>query len=700
MLGVSCLLLGAVTFLIVAAPVDLLRDKVIEHLQARTGRTVTVAGPTSLTLFPRAAVTISDLSFAAPAAMGGAPTVAVKTLDAEMGLASLFVGQPNIKRVVLTRPSIDLRIDARGQRSWEVAAGPSASARSQEAGRSSREAPATAKARTEQMLERLSLESVRVVDGALRYVDERGGVRHELRALNADLALSGIAGPVQAKGSLVFNNETLAFEGTLSPLRAVLLEAETARVTGRLAGRPVEVTYDGTVAAVRGVTLDGRIGLKAPSAEALQAWLSQRAAPSGDAAALSLTSAITADEGKVSLSRLQATLGGASLSGSLTLDTKKARPHLGGDLRFTELDLGRLLLRQGTAAAPPAATAPAPRAPAPRARQPNPIDEVLRDDDDKSQPRRPRARGPGKRDGDWSDDRIDLEPLALADADLTLSADRILFKELAVGPGTLAVVLRNKVARITLEDLELYGGRGRGEVVLDGSSDVPVAVANIVLDAVAAQPLLKGALGFDWLDGRSNITVALSGQGTSERQIVSALKGKVSLAVANGTLSGIDIGKIVRGVEQARFADLSPAPSDQTRFSEFAGTFLIANGVAQNQDLRLTTQRVHVTGSGSVNLAQRQIDYTARTKVVAGAPAAGAVVSIGNLEIPVRIEGPWEKPNWSVEGQDQMLDAAKQIGKNLRSQEVQDAIKGLLGGGDGQQKVKPRELLDKLLKKP
>ena len=108
-LALSCLVLGVVTFLIVAAPVDLLRDKIIQHLEARTGRTVTVAGPTSLTLFPRAAVTISDLSFAAPATMGGAPTVAVKTLDAEVGVASLFVGQPSIKRVVLTRPAIDLR---------------------------------------------------------------------------------------------------------------------------------------------------------------------------------------------------------------------------------------------------------------------------------------------------------------------------------------------------------------------------------------------------------------------------------------------------------------------------------------------------------------------------------------------------------------------------------------------------------------
>ena len=42
---------------------------------------------------------------------------------------------------------------------------------------------------------------------------------------------------------------------------------------------------------------------------------------------------------------------------------------------------------------------------------------------------------------------------------------------------------------------------------------------------------------------------------------------------------------------------------------------------------------------------------------------------------------------------------SKQIGKNLKSQDVEDALKGLLGGGDGQPRVKPRDILEKLFKK-
>ena len=77
-----------------------------------------------------------------------------------------------------------------------------------------------------------------------------------------------------------------------------------------------------------------------------------------------------------------------------------------------------------------------------------------------------------------------------------------------------------------------------------------------------------------------------------------------------------------------------------------------------------------------------------------------AVINLSNVEIPVRIEGPWDKPNFSVAGQEKILEAVKEIGKNIKSKDVEEALKGLLGGGgDGEQKVKPRDILEKLFKK-
>jgi AsmA protein len=170
------------------------------------------------------------------------------------------------------------------------------------------------------------------------------------------------------------------------------------------------------------------------------------------------------------------------------------------------------------------------------------------------------------------------------------------------------------------------------------------------------------------------------------------------MATVNGAINGIDVGKLLRNIERGRFGELGASAGEKTAFSEFAGTYAIANGVAHNQDLRLVSDSMRATGSGSVNLAARSLDYTVTPKIQARASGERVVINLGSLEIPVRIEGPWDKPNFSVKGQEQIIEAVKEIGKNIKSKDVEEALKGLFGGGDGQ-RVKPRDLLDKFLKK-
>src|SRR5205085_10998646 len=64
--------------------------------------------------------------------------------------------------------------------------------------------------------------SINVTNGSVRYVDERSGLRHDVTALDFDLAVDGGAGPLTAKGSFAWRGEKLALEASVSPLQAVL----------------------------------------------------------------------------------------------------------------------------------------------------------------------------------------------------------------------------------------------------------------------------------------------------------------------------------------------------------------------------------------------------------------------------------------------------------------------------------------------
>jgi AsmA protein len=694
-LSVGCMLAGAVTFLLVAAPVDLVRDRAVEAVKARTGRDLAIAGSTKLTYFPRFGVAFSQVSLGAPADMGGPPVLAARSLQVELPVWSLFSRRVVPRQVRLDGPVIELRVDAQGRRSWDFAAWQERPIRLAQAGGRANDAGLESASGSEGGRGRLlPASSVRIVDATVRYVDERSGTSQELTGLDADLTADDATNTLDAKGSLTWTGEKLGFEAKLSPADT-LIGRGTAKLALRIAGRPIEATYDGAVGLGRELGADGTINVRAASWADLVQWAGKQRIAAAETGALAVSVRVAAADRRVALDDLSATLGDSSLTGSLAVETGGARPHVSGRLQLSELDFGRLLMRPGRsepAGGGAGATA-------------DPIGDLLQGKGG-GPAKAPQVRGFTKRSGPkgWSDEIIDLAPLGLADADLKLSVDRLVYKNVTTGQSRLALALQDRVAKITLEDVQLYSGRARGLLTLDGRGQMAATAVNVALDEVSALPLLTDALEFGWLDGRGTIAVALAGQGQSERQIVESLRGKVELSVSNGAIVGVDVGRMLGGIEKGRFSGLRTNPEDRTPFSEFGGSFVIANGVAQNQDLKLNSPHLQVSGSGSANLAQRQVDYIVRPKIAASHSGDGSVVSLAGLEVPVHVEGPWEKPTFtpdvkSVLGSEQAGEAIKQIGKNLKSQDVQDAIRGLIGGGDGQQKVKPRELLEKLLKK-
>jgi AsmA protein len=683
LLGVVSLAVAALVFLFVAAPVDIVRDRVIEQVKARTGRDLVVAGPISLSVFPRLAVSLKDVSLSAPEGMDVPPTLVVTALEVELRLWSLLSRQPAVERVTLLRPTIELAVDAAGRRSWETAKVQAPALRGA--------APNAGAARPPIAV------NLRLVDATVHYRDHRSGSHSEIGSLDLTLAADNPSTAVEMAGSLVANGAQLTVAGTASPLSA-LLSKEPAQVSIRITGAPFEAAYEGVLSLGEGFALEGMLNVKAPSARALGDWLGRPLPPGTDADAVTALATLKVAQGQVSLSGLDARVGDAAMTGTLALGTDKGRQHLSGSLRLSELDLSRLLRRPAPAPAVTAVPQPAASAPLPppaSTGQPPPAAGSIPPPAPAASAA-PAVPAPTARKG-WNEEPLNLKILNTLDADLAVATGRLIYRDIKTGPSRLSVALKDGVARIGLEEIELYAGRGRGLLTLDARGDGLVTTANLKLVDVSIGPLLTDALRVSWLEGRGSISLALAGKGLSERQIVEALNGTAEVLSSDGAIVGVDVGKIIRSVQQARLPSLTPSPDEKTPFKELSATFVIANGVAKNSDLKLASTHLQLTGEGVLNLGPREIDYTVRPKINAGEPEPGAVLKIGNLEVPVSIVGPWEKPAFTIKGQEQLTNTIRQIGKNLGSPEVQDALKNLLQGG-GEKRVRPRDLLEKLLK--
>ncbi len=675
------------------SPAGLVREQLIARVKAQTGRDLAIAGPTSLSLFPTLAIAMSDVTLSAAPGMAGEPTLKMQALEASVPLLPLLQRQVTVERLVLRRPIIDLHVDRNGRRSWDFAAVPPAGLRYAQAGGTrpgqlprelqefvKQANPDSREAVTSRgplaALEALSLEDVQIEGGVVRYSDDRSGFAGEVQQVDARIRLAGIASPLDAKGSVVWRGEAIAFDARLASPR-LLSEDRPARLTAKISGRPIEFDYDGTITLGKLPEAEGAVAAKSASLRALMALAGYRPGDAPGFTNAAINGRLKASESALSLTDGALSFDQLAAQGSITVELRPGRPMVRGNLQIAELDLNRLMqfnAGSATASAPtnlkpasaPKAASPAAAAAAPAAQPAQSIEDLLREDAAKPVPR---VRGYTRRHG-WSDETIDLSGLRLADAELKLSVGHLIYRDIKVGQTLMRVAVKDRALTANFDEIQLYDGRGRGLLTVDGAAAVPVIGANFSLDGTQALALLKDAGDFDWVAGRARINLALGGTGASERQIVASLNGRADVQFKDGAIVGYNIQQLLGGIAQGRFAGLERSANARTDFSEMAASFTVQNGIASNKDLRLVSPSLRITGAGTANLPERTMDYLLRPKLVAAQPSAA---DAGGLEVPVKLTGSWDKPtiapdlDAALKNPEQTVDTLKQLGRQFKN---------------------------------
>ena len=713
-LGLLALAGAGATYLAVTPPVDFLRQQVIAAVKAKTGRDLTIAGPVSLALFPELTLSLHGVALSAPPGMQSGPLVTMEALDAGVRLLPLLQSQISVDHLVLHRPVFDLRADKSGKRSWDFAeletprlvqvaqaTPPKAAAGDlpdavkdfvDNASDPTNPSPQM-KARLAR-LEELTLGDIHIDGGTVRYGDDRTGAAREVTGVDAHLGLKSLASPLDASGALVYENRPVTFGVKLASLRAIL-EDRPAKLTASIKSAPVEAQYDGTMTMRAAVELEGDLTAKAPSLRALALWFGHEMPPADGFGAVALAGKLKAGETSYVLNDANLAFDGETATGTALLDLAGPRPRINANLKISALDLNRYTLAAGkTVTSRPKTTVVKPAA-GPAQPAAKSIEDLI------NATSGAQVKGYTKRTG-WSEERIPLEALGLADADAKLTIGQLRYRSIVAGVSTVNGALKSKVLRLNFDDVALYDGHGRGFIQLDANPAAAVAGVNLALDGVAAQGLLKDAADFELLAGKAKVSVAIGAQGASEAELVRTSNGKADISVNDGAVVGYNLTNILRGLSQGRITGLNKSPSEKTDFSELAASFTIQNGIATNQDMRLTSPLLRVTGAGQIAVPAETVDYTVKPKLVASADGQGASGSLDGLEVPVRINGPWAAPAVApdlggvLKDPGKTVEAVKGIAKQLKdsgaAKQIGDAAKGI-------DTTKAKDFLNKLFNK-
>jgi AsmA protein len=702
--GIGLLALGvaAVTFLMISPPTEFIRNRVVSEVRAETGREFKIAGPASFTFFPSVGMRVKDVSLSAPPGMGGEPLLTAQSLDVGVRLWPLLRREIVVDQLVLHKPVFNLRVDAQGKRSWDIGA-VAAPVRYAEAATTVTDGPIRLAANSEGSggrgldLGELSLGDVRIVDGTVRYADERSGAAREITAIDADVQAPSLASPVDAKGSFLSQSEKIAFDGKITSL-GDLVKARQAKLALNVAGRPLNVHYDGTIALQNEIAAEGSLNGDTTSVRTLAEWLGTRLPRSDGFGTASLAATVTGSGESWRLSDTKLTLDGATATGTIGLITSGKRPHVVADLKVSNLNLDTYGSRTRDEQAAPVPTEDAaPPAQAPSG--PSSIEDLL---EQPSQPG-PKVKAFAHREG-WSAEPFDLSGFDLLDADAKLSITGLTYGGMRVDSSEASLTLKDRLLKTTLPDFRLYNGRGSGAVTVDATGKEALVAADFSLANIAAQALLKDSAGIDWLSGNYNGNLSIKGHGVSEEALVQSINGKGDFAFSNGAVAGFNLGGALRELSQGNIPNFEGSPSQKTDFTALTGTYVITDGVAHNEDLKLSGPAVRATGSGSVNLPARNLDYTVRPTLVASAEGEGGEQDLTGIEVPVHVTGSWSAPKIEpdLEGalsSEKNRNAAKEIGEKLGGKEVGEAIGGLLKKGENGEPSKAEKFLDKIFGK-
>jgi AsmA protein len=678
--ALATLAAGAASFIVVAAPAGLVRDHIVEQFKRRTGHELTVEGGTSISFWPRFSVSMTDVVVSAAPGFEGAPLARISEIEASVRLWPLLNRRVEIEHVTVERPQIELRIDESGRRSWEMAGPEDRRTRTATAEPVAAAAPSErlmqmaaptdiARSRAERVAGQLASLEVRVRDGVLRYSDPRTPVQEEASGIDLSLSTGAADEPITLTGSFRWHDEDIGLQAEVASLRD-LLGREPSFLSAKLKASVLDAEFQGHAAVSGPVRLDGTLALEAPDLRRLAGWIGTAVPEGKDYGALSVAGQLQAKGDGIELSRASIRLSGSTARGLIAVSQGAQRPHLTADLDIDQIDFNAFSGRQPQGGA-----------------------------------RRVPAGEPG--DGP-SADLLDLSALTRVDADVRLGIGGILHKDLKIGRTALAATLSGGVLRTNVKEAELYGGRGGGTVDIDASGPVPAFEARLVLEEVEARSFLEDRAGFDGIDGRARIGLALAGEGQSERQMVEALRGTAELKVNDGALLGIDIPRMIRTLKEGRIPSFERAPGDRTPFHQLTASFTLEKGTARTSDLKLVSPLFAASGSGNTDLARRQIDYSVRAHLTPPPSGqGGASQALAGLELPLRITGPWRAPKITadlggiVKNPDRVVDTAKEIGRQFKGKSIDEAVRGLLGKGTEEENAagqKAKDLLKGLLR--
>jgi len=286
------------------------------------------------------------------------------------------------------------------------------------------------------------------------------------------------------------------------------------------------------------------------------------------------------------------------------------------------------------------------------------------------------AASPAER---WSREPLRLDDLSAFDADLELTAPKLVSGEAVLSDPRLNIQVKDGVLTVPSLMGRLFDGQLEGRAQLAGQGK-PQLAATLNLSGANLEAATREGQAPGKATGQFGFKLDLKGTGASQWDLVNNLNGAFRFGAERGVVRGANLRQLSDRLKNLSggldYLDLinRAFAGGETSYSTIAASFVVVNGIARTQDGQALLDAATANFQGVVNLVTWSLDIKGDAKL----SEHPAVPPVG-----IRYHGSLDDPQREIGTRELEAYLAQRVGGELLRKGLGDKagpLGGILGG--------------------
>jgi AsmA protein len=226
------------------------------------------------------------------------------------------------------------------------------------------------------------------------------------------------------------------------------------------------------------------------------------------------------------------------------------------------------------------------------------------------------------------------------DADVRVSAGRLVAGNLEFGRSAAAVSLKEGQLVADFAELDLDGARGSGQLAADLTGPRPMLTMRGKLEDVDAGRATSMIFGHSALQGSATVVADLTATGEKVSDLVDTVSGKLAIGLGGGRL-GFDVKALVDAVQKQDTEGWTRAARGESSIDHLDAHLFLQNGVVSSERVQASTGETALAAIGTIDLPRKRLDVRVLVDTAFSLHAGNRTA--GGPEI-LHLQGPWANP--------------------------------------------------------